>query len=304
MLIHVFEVKIKALTPFKIPYFPGSMLRGAFGVALKRTVCVNPEGNCSGCAVKDDCIYRFLFEPESNTPRIKNPPHPFITYPLSLGGKSMRRGSVYTFGFTVFGNAIGKLPYVVYSITQMGRLGVGKGKGRFEVKEIKKYISPKRRITIYSQKDGKLKEAPGLDVGSILSLRPVSDSLILEAITPIRMKLKGKLTHKIGLRDILLSIVRRFSTLSTLYGGGERDVFKDFDVDRVLDGVKDRPDFRWVDFKRFSKRQDAYMMMGGAMGRMIVEGKFESVYPILKVGELIHIGKNTSFGLGRYRVVE
>jgi len=58
--IHRYKVKIKALTPFLIPSFPGSMLRGTFGIALKRTVCLNRKQVCSDCLVRKTCIYHFL----------------------------------------------------------------------------------------------------------------------------------------------------------------------------------------------------------------------------------------------------
>lgn len=302
--IHCFEVKIKALTPFQIPQFPGSMLRGTFGVALKRTVCVNLDKNCSSCLTKVNCIYKFLFEPESNIPRIKNPPHPFITYPISLGEKKMRRGSTYTFGFTVFGEAINKLPYIIYSIIQMGRLGMGKGKGNFEVREIKKFISPKKKTTIYTQKDGKLKSAPSLKASTILKSKFSKNTLTLETLTPIRMKIRGKLTDKISLRDIIVSISRRFMGLTGLYGDGEVNLVDGVDLDELLKNVESETSFKWVDFKRFSKRQDTYMQMGGAMGKMVIKGELSRIYPILKLGEFIHIGKNTSFGLGRYKLLD
>ena len=84
--IHRYKVKIKALTPFLIPFFPGSMLRGTFGVALKRVVCINRKRTCSQCLLSSSCIYRFLFDTETQNPikGITNPPHPLILYPLDL----------------------------------------------------------------------------------------------------------------------------------------------------------------------------------------------------------------------------
>ncbi|MDR2152845.1 MAG: hypothetical protein LBO72_08490 [Helicobacteraceae bacterium] len=47
--------------------FLGSTLRGAFGAALKRTVCVNPKYQCedangaSACKCAADCVYDEFF---------------------------------------------------------------------------------------------------------------------------------------------------------------------------------------------------------------------------------------------------
>ena len=300
--IHRYEVKIKAVTPFAIPYFPGSMLRGAFGVALKRTVCLNKDKDCASCVLNKSCVYQFLFETQVDIPDITNPPHPLMLYPLALGSKKMRRGSVYQFGFTLFGQANEYLPYVIYAIMQMGKLGIGKGKGKFELKEIKKFISPKRKRLIFDETGQLIFLDSCLNATAILQKNDCPHTLILEAITPLRLKIKGRLTDKITLKDILLAIARRFKVLTQLYGQGKIDLLQGMDIDAVLKEIKTEAQFSWTDFKRFSKRQNTYMQIGGAMGRMSISGNLSSIYPLLKLGEYIHIGKNTAFGLGRYRL--
>jgi CRISPR/Cas system endoribonuclease Cas6 (RAMP superfamily) len=44
------------------------------------------------------------------------------------------------------------------------------------------------------------------------------------------------------------------------------------------------------------------MRFGGLLGSITYEGRFEESLPLLRLGEYIHIGKNTTFGLGRYRL--
>ena len=45
------------------------------------------------------------------------------------------------------------------------------------------------------------------------------------------------------------------------------------------------------------------MRMGGLVGSVTFEGKLAPFYPFLEAGEIIHAGKGTSFGLGRFRIV-
>ena len=300
--IHCYEVKIKAKEFFSIPYFPGSMLRGAFGVALKKVVCLyKKEQDCKGCLLKKSCVYRFLFETGTQSLSISNPPHPLMLYPLSLGGKQMRKGSVYQFGFTLFGKAIDYLPYVVYAIMQMGKIGIGKGKGKFELVSIKKYISEKRKKEVFfGQRLIPIDKA--LEVKSIFKKKWKEKKLILETITPLRLKVHGRLSDNISLKDIILAITRRLKVLSALYGEGEINLLKGILIEEMLKDIKITTDFKWQDFKRFSKRQDAYLHIGGVVGRMILTGNLSLIYPLLKLGEYIHVGKNTAFGLGRYRL--
>ncbi|HET9677541.1 MAG TPA: hypothetical protein VFP21_08575, partial [Solirubrobacterales bacterium] len=54
---------LRALAPARLPAFQGSMLRGAFGHALRRTVCsMGPEQTCESCRLRRACVYTRLFE--------------------------------------------------------------------------------------------------------------------------------------------------------------------------------------------------------------------------------------------------
>ena len=44
------------------------------------------------------------------------------------------------------------------------------------------------------------------------------------------------------------------------------------------------------------------MMMGGFIGPITFEGDFEVFLPFLLPGEYLHVGKGTSFGLGKYEI--
>ena len=58
----------------------------------------------------------------------------------------------------------------------------------------------------------------------------------------------------------------------------------------------------WFDWERYSNRQETRMMMGGFLGSITFEGDFEAFLPFLLLGECIHVGKGTSFGLGKYEI--
>ncbi len=63
-----------------------------------------------------------------------------------------------------------------------------------------------------------------------------------------------------------------------------------------------RKDLVWVDWERYSSRQDARMKLGGFTGMIEFEGDLTEFMPYLRVGEIVHIGKATSFGLGKFRI--
>ena len=54
--------------------------------------------------------------------------------------------------------------------------------------------------------------------------------------------------------------------------------------------------------KRYSSTQDSRVYLRGMEGRVVFDAISEEYLPYVLAGELLHIGKNTSFGFGRYRL--
>jgi hypothetical protein len=66
--------KLSAQTEAHLPRSKGSLLRGAFGHALRRMVCVMGPGElCENCMLRGQCIFSRLFETF-----IKGEPPPFL----------------------------------------------------------------------------------------------------------------------------------------------------------------------------------------------------------------------------------
>ena len=65
-----------------------------------------------------------------------------------------------------------------------------------------------------------------------------------------------------------------------------------------------RSEVRWVDWERYSSRQQTTMKFGGIIGEAIYEGDLELLLPLLKVGEVVHVGRHCVFGNGRYEMEE
>jgi hypothetical protein len=58
-------------------------------------------------------------------------------------------------------------------------------------------------------------------------------------------------------------------------------------------------DLHWVDWERRSNRQKTEMMMGGFVGEIALEGDLAPFLDLLRICEIVHVGKGCVFGNGK-----
>jgi hypothetical protein len=58
----------------------------------------------------------------------------------------------------------------------------------------------------------------------------------------------------------------------------------------------------WVEVKDYSARSGAEMLLGGKVGRLVYGPEAVRFFPILRAGEVLHVGKNATSGCGRMEV--
>lgn len=51
-----------------------------------------------------------------------------------------------------------------------------------------------------------------------------------------------------------------------------------------------------------SARHDAHMTLGGFVATATFAGDLAPFAPFLRLGAMVHVGKGTAFGLGKYRL--
>ena len=56
---------------------------------------------------------------------------------------------------------------------------------------------------------------------------------------------------------------------------------------------------QWEEQIRYSNRQHSEQKMGGLQGEIEFEGNLTPFIPLLNIAQVVHLGKETSFGLGK-----
>ncbi len=294
-----------------LPSYKGSTFRGVFGIALKKVVCALKRQACETCLLRTRCLYARVFEtpialqmPEGS--RISTPPHPFVVEPPETHRREFAPGDTLACDFLLFGEVNRSLPYFVFAFEQMGRIGIGKRingrRGRFVLDEVRAgdevlYDVGGETLSRFEAKDLLLVERPTAPESGVSRLR-------VDLKTPLRIKYDNRLKADLPFHVLVRAMLRRISSLMSVYGTGEPDLDYRGMVERAgaVRTVENR--LRWFDWERYSNRQERKMLMGGIIGSVTYEGRLSEYLPLLDFCEKVHLGKNTSFGLGKIKARE
>ncbi|HDZ02130.1 MAG TPA: CRISPR system precrRNA processing endoribonuclease RAMP protein Cas6 [Nitrospirae bacterium] len=243
-------------------------------------------------------LYIFETPPPAGTKIMRkytSAPHPFIIEPPNGRKQGYTPGSEIVFGLTLIGRAIDYLPYFVYSFDELGKTGIGKGRGKYELKEVRSGAEDK---VIYSS-DTKTLKTFKTDILSFNSVFTTTDtyntkSLTLNFLTPARIIYNKHLTLDLELHILIRNLLRRLSLLYYFHCSGDTSEW-DFKglIEKAQNVKVKRSDLKWYDWERYSARQETKMKMGGFVGEITFEGDVEPFMPLIKAGEVLHVGKGT-----------
>lgn len=138
----------------------------------------------------------------------------------------------------------------------------------------------------------------GKESGAGTNTRRVS----LEYRTMTRIKFEQNFARRLEFHILIRSLLRRLSSLAYFHHGWELDLDFTGLIEHAAAVRLIKDSTRWVDWERYSSRQDSKMNLGGVMGRAVYKGDLDKFIPILRLGELVHVGKGAVFGMGKYRM--
>lgn len=298
------NLTLKAVSPIALPAYAGSALRGGFGHAFKKVACTVRDKTCDVCILKSSCIYSYVFEtPPPHDSEIlrkyEKAPHPFVIEPPLEDKRTYDTGETFAFGLILLGKATDHLPYFILAFDELGRMGIGKGRGRYELAVVSSgnrvIYEGKGKILKNDFKPTALKDALGAKYQD-------AREAAVDFLTPTRIVVNEDLVVDLEFHHLVRSLLRRISTISYFHYGERLDIdFKGL-IERAGRVETVKRELRWHDWERYSARQDTRMKLGGFVGQAVFCGELAEFMPFLKVGEMLHAGKGTSFGLGKYRM--
>jgi CRISPR/Cas system endoribonuclease Cas6 (RAMP superfamily) len=301
------EFLLRARADFPLPSFKGSTLRGAFGYAFKKAVCITrQQPHCENCILSTNCAYSYIFE----TPcpagtkvmrKYEKIPHPFILRPPLSSQRLIKAGQEIPFGLILIGRAKDYLPYFVLVMEELAARGLGRERGQCQLLQ----ISDSHGSVIYDCEKRELLPAQGETGADLISRAGTSpDQITIEFQTPLRLVRDRKIIRKVCFQDLYRSLLRRLAILQRFHCDltPEIDFRGLIDKAAAIETVADET--HWQESHRYSTRQKANMSTSGLLGRLTFAGDLEPFWSVLILGTYVNVGKNTSFGLGRYQTIK
>lgn len=136
-----FRLRLKAKTTLHLPAYKGSALRGGFGQVFRRIACLGAELGFGECLLGARCPYHYIFEtpPPAGSAvldKVPTAPQPFVLEPPLETKRVYEPGEELVFHLVLIGKALDYLPYFIYAFDELGRVGLGRGKGAYTLETV------------------------------------------------------------------------------------------------------------------------------------------------------------------------
>ncbi|MGH9667586.1 MAG: CRISPR system precrRNA processing endoribonuclease RAMP protein Cas6, partial [Bryobacteraceae bacterium] len=212
-------------------------------------------------------------------------------------GLTIPPGEAFFFQLNLFDMRSGVIAYLVLTFAQLGREGLGPGRGRAVLREVS---HAGRRL--YDGETLLFKEPPApLELSLDPPPRPI-ERLTVRFVTPTELKSGQKLAGHPEFGVLAARIRDRLSTLRELYDEGPLPIdFRAFG-ERAARIQMTRCALGHVDILRRSSRTGQTHPIGGFTGEADYEGDLTEFVPYLEAARWTGVGRQTVWGKGEIEV--
>ena len=313
----------EVLTPVRLEietYRAGQNLRGALGAVMLRAYCA---GDAKDPAHAATCPVHWLLAANEKPGQERRgytlvPPEPGTAEPEAPGKR-------FEFGITLFGDALKFLPYFVLAVPEMGRAGVGVGRGKFALKSVwAENPFTRERECLLAEGDN-LVHTPTLTLTHAEVERVANDTWHIEDgaseienrelkiavrfVTPTRLIEEGDLAKAPAFEVLFARLLKRVDDLAEEYSGGNgRPREEIVALEQLAARVRlVETQTRWVDVWSGSQRRGARSPLGGIVGHAVYAAEREvwrALLPWLLWGQLVQVGKSAVKGNGVISILD
>lgn len=268
------QITLQLQQDSELPAFKGSMWHGWFGQLLKNS---------------DEHAYFVCFGNHD-----QRQPKPYWLRPSGDHKTHWSKGELIQFELMLAGSSTELAPAIINALQTP--LGLGPKR------------TPVSLISVASVTPHGLEA--GLCTVSLLDHVVGTNSAVgemaLQLHTPMRIKHQGKVLNQAppALPQWLNLVLRRLTQLSRFWVCDDQAL-----IDAVyqyplrLGEYQQQHYCHFEDWRRYSRKEQTLLPFGGLKGQVSFCGEIGHAKPLLQLGQVLHLGSKTTFGLGHYQLI-
>lgn len=284
----------------KLPRQKASALRGGMGEMLLRINCIR-DRRCDQCPYESECIVRRIMYSKMRTQPEFMSAGDSVGYVICCEDyrENYHAGDKLEFSMILFGRMAVYFGQILQAFQYLGYQGIGKEKAKFRII----HVTNSKRQDILDGQNVFMERVATQRIADYVAYRKkkkaVGGSVNLVLQTPLAIKSQGEQLKQVEAEAFFKAITRRLYMLNC---------YEKYDV-KAADDSNTIPfltmqSVKQMTVNRYSTTHDNRIGLEGIIGECRLENVSEKNLELLYAGELVHIGKNTSFGFGRYTVKE
>lgn len=297
----------------------GMRLRGALLSVMNRSICaLSPFPPAERLRIDpqhvQDCpvCWLQLYEPRPGQVRRAFALQPPLHTPARLPV-----GSDFSFAITLLGEGREYLPYFVLAVREIGEVGVGKGRGRFQVLGVFAEHADRSSASVWQSRQGVLQPSQRLMTHDEIATSAVeriqahlngSGRLNLAFLTPLRVINEDRLLKTPRFEAFFDALLKRLDELADIYAGGYRRPYDERvrlrHLARQVELVENQTE--WVELSSSSSRTGRETWISGLVGRAVYQAPaavWNELLAWLAWAEMVQVGKDTVKGNGVVRIL-
>lgn len=285
-----------------LPKYKASALRGGMGEMMLRANCIR-DRQCDVCDFRPECLAQKAMYPVLTQLPAFMKEDDGIGYVMECEDyrEEFHKGDTFHFQMILFGKLLCCFNLYMQAFYALGMEGLGKHRGRFRI------------ISVTNSR-----KEPLLDQNGNIYMERYQIQTIREYVeyrkkqlmrtgwegrirfrAPFSAKHKGEELRQFQMEAILLSCARKIYVL---------DCLEELNLQQYRLHLENIPEIReqtvYKDrVPRYSGRSEKKMRWDAIHGEIRLDALTDEQMTLLLAGELTHIGRHTTFGFGRFRLL-
>lgn len=282
----------------RVVKYKSSALRGGIGEMLLRSHCIKNR-QCEKCDFESQCIVQqIMYSKIEHSPDFMHSGDG-VGYIIECFDRkcNFQKGDYLEFSLTLFGKNIVFFSEYLNAVYALGIEGIGAEKSKYQIASVRNLFGDLilKNNKVYMENYKYQTLADYVNTGLEKNKHWNGKMLVFE--TPVTIKYQGEFIREFSAEPIKASLLRRIYILNCF----ENICLEPYKAKTVFPQILFQS-AESVRMPRFSNRKVNLMYLKGIQGEIEIAEASEEWQMLLLAGEVLHIGKNTSFGFGKYQI--